>query len=70
MSAYVGKDENYKFCLLKLPNRNGEYLIDVSLENSLSCLKPKFHKMDEKQWTYIYPNKAKALLDYIHMNNN
>ena len=41
----MGKDVKDKFCLHHLPNRNGEYLADFSLENSLSCLNPKFKKI-------------------------
>ena len=29
----IGKDENKKFCLHNLSNRNGEHLTDISLEN-------------------------------------
>ena len=44
MKALIGKDQNYKFCLHNLPNRNGEYLADFSLENSLSFLNIKLKK--------------------------
>ena len=48
MNAQVGKDENNKFYLHDLSNRNGEYLADFSLENHLSCLNTKFQKKEEQ----------------------
>ena len=30
INAQIGKDENNKVCIQKLPNRNGEYLTDFS----------------------------------------
>ena len=42
MNAQISKDENNKFSLHKLPNRNSEYLTAFSLKNSLSCLNTKF----------------------------
>ena len=44
MNAQIGKDENNKFGLYNQTNRNGKYLINLSLENSLSCLNTKFQK--------------------------
>ena len=48
MNAHWGKYVNNKLFLHKLSNRNGEYLADFSLENSLSCLNTKFQKGKEK----------------------
>ena len=48
MNAQIGKDENNKFSLHNLLNRNGEYLADFSLKNSLSCLNTKFQKREGK----------------------
>ena len=42
MNVQIGKDENNKFSLYNLLNRNGKYLTYFSLENSLSCLNIKF----------------------------
>ena len=36
MNAQISKDENNKLCFHNLPNRNGKYLTDFSLENNLS----------------------------------
>ena len=44
MNAQIDKDENYKFCLHNLPNKNGKYLTDFSLKNSLSHQNTKFEK--------------------------
>ena len=46
----INKDEN-KFCLHNLPNRNGEYLIDFSLENSYFMPKNKIPLQKTKQRT-------------------
>ena len=43
MNTQIGNNENNKFSLDNLPNRNCEYLTDISPENSLSCLYTKFH---------------------------
>ena len=48
MNAQIGKDENNKFCLYNLPNRNGKHQADFSLKNSLSCLNTKFQKRMER----------------------
>ena len=68
MNAQISKNENDKFCLHNLSSRNGEYLTDISLENSLACQDTKFLKREAKLWSYTYPNNAKAQLDYILMN--
>ena len=66
INVQIDKNENNKFCLLNLPYRNGEYLTDLSLENSLSCLNTKFKKkMERKLWNNIYLNNSKAQLNYI-----
>ena len=43
-----GKIENNKFGLHNLPNRNGEYLSDFSIENNISCENTKFRKKGGK----------------------
>ena len=65
MNAQIGKDENNKFGLHNLPNRNSEHF---SLKNSLSCQTNKFQKRDGKLWTYTYLNNTKAQLNYILIN--
>ena len=52
IDAQISKDENNKFCLLNLSNRNGEYLKELSLENGQTCLNTKFQKGKGKLWTY------------------
>ena len=70
MNAQISKDENYKFDLYIQPNRNGKYLTDLLLKNSLSCLNSKFQKKVGKLWNYTNPNSSKAPLDYIIINKN
>ena len=53
MNSLIGKDENNKFCLYNLPNRNGEYLAEFSLENRSACLNIKFLKSYEHTPTQI-----------------
>ena len=67
MNAQITKDENNKFCLHNLSNKNGEYLTYFSLKNRLTCLNTKFLKREGKLWTYTYPNNAKAQI-YILIN--
>ena len=43
MNVHMGKDENI-FGLHNLPNRNNDYLAEVSLDNSFSCLKSELEK--------------------------
>ena len=44
MNAQIGKDENNKFCLHNLLNRNGVHLTEFFLKNRLICLNTKFQK--------------------------
>ena len=46
MNAQIGKDENNKFLLHNLLNRNWEYLADFLLKNRLACLNTKFPKRE------------------------
>ena len=38
LNAQIGKEKNNQFCKLNLPNRNGEYLLNFSLQSYLACL--------------------------------
>ena len=64
MNAQIGKDENNKFCLHNMLNRNGEYLADFSLKNKLTYLNTKFQKSEGKLWTYTDPNNSKTQIIY------
>ena len=55
-NAQIGKDENDKFCLHSLPNRNGECLADFSLEYSLAYQKPNLKK-EGKENNWPTPNQ-------------
>ena len=48
MNAQIGKDENGRFCLHTLPNRNDKYLADFLQENSISYQNTKFQKREGK----------------------
>ena len=65
INAQIGKDENNKFFLHNLSNRNGKHLTDLSLENRLACLNTKLQKREGIFWTDTYPNNAKTQIDYI-----
>ena len=68
MKAQIGKNINYKFCLYNASNRNGQHLIDFTLENRLTCLNTNFQKREGKLWTYSHANNTKAQIDYVFMN--
>ena len=68
MNAQIGKNVNHKFSLHNLSIRNGEHLIDFTLENTLTCLNAKFRKRKGKLWTYTYTNNTKAQIVYIFIN--
>ena len=61
MNGQIDKDENNKFCLHNLPNKNGEFRAKFSLEIRLACLNAKFQKKGEKLWTYTYTNNSKTV---------
>ena len=65
MNIQISEDENNKFCLHSLPNRNDKHLTNFSFEKNISCLDTKFQKREGKLWTYTNSNNAKALLNYI-----
>ena len=57
MNTQIGKNVNHKFSVHNSPDRNGQLLIDFTLENRLICLITKFQKGEGKLWTYTYTNK-------------
>ena len=48
MNAQIAKNVNLKFSMHNLSNRNGEDLIDFTLENRLKWLNTKFQKRKGK----------------------
>ena len=44
INAQIGKNVNNKFSSHDLTNRNGENIMDFTLENGLTCLNTKFQK--------------------------
>ena len=49
-------------------NRNGEYLLDLTINCGLVNISTKFQKNKEKLWTFTYPNGTRSQLDYILIN--
>ena len=68
MNAQIGKNGNHKFSLHNPSNRNGQHLIDFTIENRLTCLNINFQKREGKLWTYTYANNTKAQIDYVFIN--
>ena len=46
-------------------NRNGQQLTDFTDQFDLTATRTRFKKRPGKLWTYIYPNRTIAQLDYI-----
>ena len=51
MKAQIGKNGNHKFSLYNLSNRNGQHLIDFTIENRLTCNNWNFQKREGKLCT-------------------
>ena len=68
MNDQIGKDENYKFCLLNLPNRNGEYLSDFSLENN-SKKRENYGRKQTLKHSQCHP-KISTLINFIKSIQN
>ena len=50
-------------------NRNGEYLLDLTIDCGLVNISTKFQKNNKgKLWTFTYPNGTRSQLDYILIN--
>ena len=68
MNAQSGKNINHKFSPHNSSNRNGQHLIDFTIENRLTCLNMKFQKREGKLRTYTHANNTKAQIDYVFIN--
>ena len=68
MNAQFGKNRNNKYSLHNTSNRNGQHLIDLMIENRLTCNDTNFQKREGKLWTHTYANKSKAQIDYLFIN--
>ena len=68
MNVQIGKKVHHKFSLHNSSNRNGQHLIDYTIENRLTCLNTNFQKREGKLWTYTYANNTKAQIDYVFIN--
>ena len=69
MNAQIGKNGNHKFSQHNSSNRNGRHLIELTVENRLTCLNTNYPKKEGKLWTYSYANNNKAQIDYIFIDN-
>ena len=49
-------------------NRNGEYLLNLTIDCGLVNISTNFQKNEEKLWTFTYPNGTSSQLDYILIN--
>ena len=49
-------------------SRNGDLLLDLISENEQVSLNSHFLKKNSKLWTFTYPDKTKAHIDYILIN--
>ena len=63
-NAKLGND-NAQFSFHKETNRNGEHLFEFMQSLNLIAANCHFQKPSRKLWTFKYPNKTKAQLDYI-----
>ena len=68
MNAQIGKNVNNKFSLHDSTNRNKEHQVYFILENWLTGRNTKFQKRKRKLWSYTFPNKNKAQIDYLLIN--
>ncbi|XP_072049998.1 uncharacterized protein [Amphiura filiformis] len=63
-NARVGQDIA-KFSYHKTTNRNGELMLDYTLENNLVVTNTTFQKRATKLWTCELPSGYRAQLDYV-----
>ena len=68
MDVQIGKNVNHKFSQHNSSNRNGQHLIDFTIENRLTCVNANFQKRKGKLWTYTYANNTKEPIDYVFIN--
>ena len=47
MNAQIGKNENNKYSLHNMSNKNGQHLRDFMIENRLTCLNTNYQKERE-----------------------
>ena len=68
LNAEIEQNIHHKFTYHFTSNRNGEYLEQFLIENSLLCIKTQFQKWRGKLWTLTYPMGDKSQLDYMMIN--
>ncbi len=67
-NAQVQERDVFKRSYNSDTNKNGNLLLDLTVENELIPLNSYFLKKKNKLWTFTYPNKARAQIDYILIN--
>ena len=68
LKAQLGQSDGFRYAYHSETNRNGSILKDYLNENNLLCLNTKFQKRPGQLWTHKSPNRDKAQLDYIIIN--
>ena len=68
-NAQVKEESVFKRSYNKETNRNGNLLLDLVIENEQIPLNSHFLKKNSKLWTFTYPNRSRAQIDYILINN-
>ena len=64
LNAKIGPEAAH-FTYNRETNENGEALIDLIEEHNLLITNTQFQKPRRRLWTFKYPNRTKAQLDYI-----
>ena len=67
-NAQVKEESVFKRSYNKETNRNGNLLLDLVIENEQIPLNSHFLKKNSKLWTFTYPNRSRAQIDYILIN--
>ena len=67
-NAKLGQIDGYRHSFHVNTNRNGKLFHDFMNENKLVCLNTKFQKKTGKKWTFTYPNRVSAQIDFILIN--
>ena len=65
-NAKIGHPEAlHSFNLSTSCNGQSQMLCDLMVQHGLIALNTRFRKSKKKLWTFMYPNREKARLDYI-----
>ena len=67
-NAKVQEQDVFKRSFNTETNKNGNLLLDLTVENEMIPLNTYFLKKASKLWTFTCPNHTRALIDYILIN--